>query len=130
MIRPTLVTVLFLLLFLAAVPVAAAVPSSSTPAQDEESGPRATLTWRAQQDSRLYGYLVYRAGRREGPYRRISREIVHVTPPNAEGVSEYRFVDRDVIPGRTYFYYIETLGTDGQKARLSDILAKKVAEPG
>ena len=48
----------------AAVPAAAVAP--------------AVLEWKATKEEGVYGYLVYRATDREGPYRRLGREIVHV----------------------------------------------------
>ena len=108
-----------ILLFVAA---AAAVGASSP-----EEAPSATLNWQARQEGQIYGYLIYRSEKREGPFRRINRTIVHANAADGDTVESYRFVDRDVEPGKTYYYYLDTLGGDGKKKRLSGVMAKTVA---
>ena len=91
----------------------------------ETDPPTAVLHWQARNEKGVYGYLVYRAERREGPFLRISREIVHV-PPEAPDVGSYEFVDRDVEPGRTYYYTLDVVRTTGHKSRFSGVLSKTV----
>ena len=113
---------------LVGLPGGSSAGTSAAAAEGDAEGPRATLTWKSKDDKGLYGYLVYRATKREGPYRRVGREIVHVVPPDDEGLSNYAFVDRDVVAGRTYFYYLDTLDANGRKKRFSGVVAKTVAE--
>ena len=92
------------------------------------AGPRAVLRWKARSEKGIYGYLVYRANVENGRYRRVNPEIIHVGPGKLDEPSEYRFVDRDVEAGRTYFYYLDTIGDNGTKARFSNVISKTVTE--
>ena len=100
------------------------VPADTPPVVGKAGERRARLTWEAQKEKDTYGYLVYRADRREGPFRRINRDIVRVNP-GAEAHT-YRYVDEQVEPGRTYYYYLESIDRAGSKLRLSGVMAKVI----
>jgi len=89
--------------------------------------PSATLKWQARQESRVYGYLIYRSEKREGPFLRINQAIVHAVAGDDAAIQSYEYVDRDVEPGKTYYYYLDTVGNDGKKARFSSVMSKAVA---
>jgi hypothetical protein len=36
----------------------------------------------------------------------------------------YTYDDRDVVPGRTYFYYLDALAETGTKQRFSGVVSK------
>jgi hypothetical protein len=92
--------------------------------------PEVVLRWTASQEDGVYGYLVYRADRREGPFRRVNQEIIHVERDQSEGAGAYRFVDTAVEAGRTYFYYLDAVSMGGLKQRLSGVISKEVAGVG
>jgi hypothetical protein len=84
----------------------------------------ARLTWDAGQEEQAYGFLIYRSDKREGPFRRVNPRIVRVSegpPPH-----RYTYEDRDVEPGRSYFYYLESVSKGGVKARLSGVVTKVI----
>lgn len=85
---------------------------------------QAVLRWQATQEKYTYGYLVYRSQERQGPFLRLGKEIVRAK--GGEGVNGYEFIDRDVIPGRTYYYYLDQISLNGIKSRFSGVLAKVV----
>ena len=85
------------------------------------------LEWSARSEEGVYGYLVYRSLRREGPYRRVSADIIHARHAPPPATSSYRFTDPEVVPGRTYYYYLDTVSQSGLKQRLSGVIAKEVA---
>jgi hypothetical protein len=85
------------------------------------------LKWTAASEDRLYGYVVYRAEDRQGPYRRVSREIVRVQPAETGPQHRYEYVDRDVQAGRTYFYYLDVITVGGRKVTFSGVLARTIA---
>jgi hypothetical protein len=84
------------------------------------------LRWRATGERQVYGYLVYRSTSREGPYRRVSAEIVHV-PDDAAAEHAYEFIDRSVGECRTYHYYIDQVYRSGQRDRFSGVVSKRTA---
>jgi len=103
-----------------------------TPTRDGGGGdrPEVVLRWTASEEDGVYGYLVYRADRREGPFRRVNQEIIHVARDQSEGAGTYRFVDTTVAAGRTYFYYLDAVSMGGLKQRLSGVISKEVAGVG
>lgn len=96
----------------------AAVPSDA----------RNTLSWTAATEAGVYGYLVYRSEDRAGPYLRVNPEIVHVPEDGAEQHS-YTWVDENVEPGRTYYYYLDVVTVGGIKNRFSGIISRTTPEP-
>jgi len=101
-----------------------------TASGDPADPPQVVLRWTASQEDGVYGYLVYRADRRAGPFRRVNREIIHVQRGQPEAAGAYRFVDTAVEPGRTYFYYLDVVSMGGLKQRLSGVISKEVAGAG
>ena len=83
---------------------------------------RARLVWNATQEDQTYGYLVYRAERREGPFLRANAQVVPVGTGPAPGA--YAYEDATVEPGRSYFYYLESVSKGGTKTRLSGVVTK------
>lgn len=85
---------------------------------------RARIVWSALQEDQTYGYAVYRAERREGPFLRVNARLVTVGSGAAPG--EYAYEDGTVEPGRSYFYYLESVGKGGAKARISGVVTKVI----
>ena len=94
-----------------------------------ESEARNTLSWTAATEIGIYGYLIYRSGDRAGPYLRVNPEIVHVPDDGAEQHS-YTWVDKDVEPGKTYYYYLDVVTVGGIKNRFSGIISRTTPEAG
>jgi hypothetical protein len=107
-----------------ATPPSPASGTASTPVVGRPGERRARLTWEARQEKDTYGYLVYRSDRREGPFRRVNPEIVRVSA--AAGPHVYTYLDEQVEPGHTYYYYLESMGRGGTKSRLSGVMAKVI----
>ena len=84
----------------------------------------ATLKWDANQEEQAYGFLIYRADRPEGPFRRVNQAIVPVS--DAPPPHRYTYEDRGVEPGRSYYYYLESVSKGGLKARLSGVVTKVI----
>jgi hypothetical protein len=93
----------------------------------EGKGP-VRLTWRAANDDRVFGYMVYRATDRAGPFHRVSDSPVRRNGASAagEGRHDYTFTDASVKPGTTYYYYIDSIAKSGAQARFSPVMSKKV----
>lgn len=90
-----------------------------------------TLKWSARSEASVYGYLVYRADRRQGPFLRINAEIIHAKPAGEdETINNYVYTDISAEPGTTYFYYLDTISKEGYKDRFSGVIKKSAtAEP-
>jgi hypothetical protein len=99
----------------AAAPAPAAAPAAAAP-------PPRGLSWRTRHDDDLYGYLVYRADRAVGPFRRVSGVIRVQTEHGAD--HSYVFDDPAAVPGRTYFYYLDTIDPRGRTERFSPVRSR------
>lgn len=86
------------------------------------------LNWSAANDTKIHGYMVYRAEDRAGPFQRVSDQPVPRAEPPSDGsaLAKYSFVDAKVVAGKTYYYYIDSLADDGSQQRFSPVLSKKV----
>ncbi len=129
--KPILLTLLSLLAVDMPVVLAETIASTDverTRATNAEAGSEVTLRWKAKKEERAYGYLVYRAERREGPYRRVSERIIRITPDAGEA-SAYAWTDHGVVAGTTYFYYLDVVSTGGIKQRFSGVLSRVAPDP-
>lgn len=88
-----------------------------------EPAPESTLRWKARYETGTYGYLIYRSDAEAGPFRRINARIV---PKQSNPDAGYVYVDRDVTPGRTYYYRIDGVSEAGVKKPLSPVLPKTI----
>lgn len=99
-------------------------PTATTP-----TGPLVTLRWTASKEHGTYGYLVYRAERRDGPFVRVNPTIIRARGVGDEAEAVYVFVDEDVASGRTYHYYLDVITDAGAKQRFSGVLSRTVVGP-
>lgn len=88
-----------------------------------------TVTWSTASESDNFGFDVYRAERRDGPYERITAR-----PLEGGGTTDlprdYRFVDEQVEPGVEYFYYVESISLSGERRRFTPIMRAAPKYPG
>lgn len=103
----------------ASVPTPPPVPPPVTGKPGER---RARLVWTAAQEDQTFGYLVYRADRREGPFLRVNPKVVQVGSGATPGA--YAYEDDTVQPGRSYFYYLESIDKGAEKRRISGVVEK------
>ncbi|PZQ15489.1 MAG: hypothetical protein DI564_09190 [Rhodanobacter denitrificans] len=88
-----------------------------------EPAPESTLRWKARDEAGTYGYLIYRSDAEAGPFRRINARIV---PKQSNPDVGYVYIDRDVVPGKTYYYRIDGVSEAGVKKPLSPVLPKTI----
>lgn len=93
----------------------AVAPAKVKPPEPPGKGP--VLRWQVGNQQTLYGYLIYRANAAEGPFVRVNDEIILVKDP--QDTNYYAWRDTTAEPGKTYWYYVSTLATNGQKQQLS-----------
>lgn len=84
----------------------------------EVPGKGPLLRWQVENEIGIYGYAIYRADAEDGPWRRVNDTIVR-----AEGVpdsvSSYAWRDTSAASGKKYWYYIGTLGRNGERKRFT-----------
>lgn len=69
-----------------------------------------TLNWNASAGPNVAGYRVYRGNAAGGPYN----------PINSANVLGLTYEDGNVVSGRTYFYVVTALGTNGAESEYSN----------
>lgn len=78
-----------------------------------------TLRWTTESEVNSIGFNVYRADAADGPYERVSPDIIPSAGDPFSG-GRYEFPDRTVEPNRTYYYQIEDLESTGVFNRYPD----------
>lgn len=104
-----------LLLLALALPIVA----EEKPAQETEK-PKHTLRWSTASEVENFGFDVYRAEKEEGPFERITKEPI----PGAGTVDEpsyYQYADEAIDPTKTYWYYVESISTRGEREQFTPI---------
>lgn len=79
------------------------------------------LTWRTATEVGNLGFAVCRSEHREGGYTQIA---MLKGAGDSAGYSEYTFVDDQAIPGRIYYYYLESIDLTGERDRSDVILVR------
>ncbi|HSM59006.1 MAG TPA: hypothetical protein VK879_22815 [Candidatus Sulfomarinibacteraceae bacterium] len=75
-----------------------------------------TIHWTAESDEEIAGFHLYRADSPSSEFVRVNNSLITATSARA-GTSEYRFVDKNVIRGRTYYYKLAIVYNSGQEIR-------------
>lgn len=91
------------------------------------------VRWSTASEHECFGYHVYRAAHEDGPFERLTEEVVE-GGGTTDLPHHYRFEDPEVEVGETYYYYVESVATDGNTERLTPVRAVEarrvsVAEP-
>lgn len=92
----------------------------------EVPGKGPLLRWQVENEMGIYGYAIYRADSAQGPWRRVNDSVVRAESV-PESVSSYAWRDTTAETGRKYWYYIGTLGLNGERKRFtspSEVTAK------
>ncbi|HEX8681435.1 MAG TPA: alpha-glycosidase [Ardenticatenaceae bacterium] len=76
------------------------------------------VAWETAQEVGNQGFNLYRATSANGPQTQLNTEglIASEAPSSSEGFA-YQWVDTDVEVGQTYYYWLETVATDGSTAQ-------------
>lgn len=72
---------------------------------------RARVVWETASEQRVAGFTIWRAGKRDGKYRRVNSTLPQT--PGAIGGASYKWQDKKVKAGKIYFYKLQVLCTDG-----------------
>lgn len=79
-----------------------------------------TLRWSMASEVDNFGFDVYRAEKEEGPFERLTAEPIAGAGTTDE-VTYYEYVDDTIEPDKTYWYYVESISTRGERERFTPI---------
>jgi hypothetical protein len=86
---------------------------------DETTNPgRITLRWRTASEQDNLGFNLYRSDSQDGPWTRINQELIPGQGTTSQ-VHQYEYVDQPVERFRPYYYYLESISTQGVAERYS-----------
>lgn len=85
--------------------------------------PKLVIRWATETEVNTAGFNLYRSETPEGSYERINDELI---PGAADPLSgaDYSFTDDKIEAGRTYYYQLEEVETDGTVRRIDSIRGK------
>ena len=111
-------------ILLASLLVIAPAKAEKTEAAQSYSIP--LLHWSSKHEKGVYGYIIYRASRANGPFLRINKRVVpavrSVKSADATVAAQpnrYEFKDETADPAQTYYYYVDVISTTGLKQGLT-----------
>jgi len=73
---------------------------------------RATLTWKTETEVNTAGFNVYRGEQPDGPWQLLTTAGPLPARGSSMNGSEYRYIDRGLSAGHTYYYVIEEVEYD------------------
>jgi len=76
------------------------------------AGGAVALAWTTQSETENMGYYLYRAAAAEGPFERITSQLIPGAGSSTASHS-YRYNDITVAPGRSYWYRLADISLDG-----------------
>lgn len=90
-------------------------------------GQAAQLKWATGSELTLTGFKVWRSTKRDGKYKLLTPDGIQATAVGQIAGGKYKFKDKDVKSGKTYYYKVEVLKPGGATLEWSDV--KKVQMP-
>ncbi len=79
-----------------------------------------TIKWATASEVDSFGFDVYRGDSADGPFERLTPEIIEGGGTTDEP-RNYKYVDDTIDPHRTYYYYVEAISMDGVRERFTPI---------
>ena len=95
-------------------------PEASALTEPEEKVYRNTVKWSTASEVDNFGFNVYRGESPEGPFVRLNESVVEGGGTTDE-TRRYRFVDEEIDPHRTYYYYVESISMSGERKRFTPV---------
>ena len=107
---------------------APALAPPAAPTSAEAPDYKNTVRWSTASEVDNFGYDVYRGDTADGPWLRITASPV-LGAGTTDEVQKYSYVDRDIDPKRSYFYYVESISLDGVREKFTPVIAAKPKLP-
>jgi hypothetical protein len=105
------------------VPVAAATPAGACGSQDKIPAAQRlsnTAHWTTASEEENFGYDVYRGDAENGPFVKLTRQPI-LGNGTTEETHQYKYVDAGIDPCKDYWYYVESIATDGTREKFTPV---------
>jgi hypothetical protein len=89
---------------------------------------RNTVRWSTASEVENFGYDVYRGTAKDGPFERLTTDPVPGAGTSDE-THKYSFVDENIDPYATYFYYVESISLGGVREKFTPVIEAKPKLP-
>lgn len=90
----------------------------------DESRPHVTLSWSTASEVDNFGYFVMRGDDEKGPFKALNEKAIPGAG-NSDVPRDYRYLDFEVTPGKTYWYFLESVSTAGVREKFSPVLKRQ-----
>lgn len=77
---------------------------------------RILVEWKTASELNTVGFNLYRGESPDGPFVQLNKEMILASPDPVIG-GEYRYLDSDVVFGKTYYYQLEDMEVNGVSTR-------------
>jgi len=91
-----------------------------------------TAHWTTASEEENFGYDVYRGDAEKGPFVKLTKQPVLGNGTTNE-THKYQYVDDSIDPCRDYYYYVESIASDGTREKFTTVFrapAKRHAGEG
>jgi len=79
-----------------------------------------TAHWTTASEEENFGYDVYRGDSENGPFVKLTKQPVLGNGTTAE-THKYEFADDTIDPCKDYWYYVESIATDGTREKFTPV---------
>ncbi len=106
--------------------LASIVCACHTPSTEQAALPRppkmgqVVIQWPIEHGVNVYGFNIYRGESAQGPFTHVNADIIPAA--TSKDKEYYRYVDKPLELGKTYFYYIESISYAGQKRKITPVI--------
>lgn len=83
--------------------------------------PQIQIDWSTGSELDVVGYNILRSNSPDGDLILLNQAVIAAEDPLSGG--QYQYIDRDVVPGITYDYWLEAIATDGSSEKHGPIEA-------
>ena len=79
-----------------------------------------TAHWSTASESENFGYDVYRAASEKGPFVKLTKQPI-LGNGTTDETHEYRYVDSAIDPCKDYWYYVESISSQGTREKFTPV---------
>ena len=79
-----------------------------------------TPKWTTASESDNFGYEVYRGDSEDGPFVKLTKSPI-LGAGTTDETHQYKFVDDTIDPCKDYWYYVESISTQGNREKFTPV---------